>query len=183
MRPSLADLLQRDPYQAYTYSYPHKTSYRPLDPPVALRSAWAGEDRSALFLYLHVPFCEQRGGFCNLFTQAQPQEVVVDRYLTTLERQAEIVADALAPARFARLAIGGGTPTFLCPAQLERLLAIPGNVPSPANFPSGCRFHPRCPQMQADCPARAMELREPMPGRFARCDYWELTPPNNAVVG
>lgn len=65
----------------------------------------------------------------------------------------------------------------------ERLLAIPGNVPSPANFPSGCRFHPRCPQMQADCPARAMELREPMPGRFARCDYWELTPPNDAVVG
>jgi oxygen-independent coproporphyrinogen-3 oxidase len=128
MRSSLADLLQRDPYQAYTYSYPHKTSYRTLTPTIALRDAWASEDRSALFLYLHVPFCEQRCGFCNLFTQAQPQGEVVERYLATLERQAEITAAALAPARFARLAIGGGTPTFLSPAQLTRLLAIPSRL-------------------------------------------------------
>ena len=128
MRPSLAELVQRDPYQAYTYSYPHKTSYRALTPTVDLHDVWVGEDRSALFLYLHVPFCEQRCGFCNLFTQAQPQQEVVDRYLTALERQAEITAEALAPARFARLAIGGGTPTFLSPQQLARLLAIPARL-------------------------------------------------------
>ncbi len=27
----------------------------------------------------------------------------------------------------------------------RRLEAIPGNVPNPLNFPSGCKFHPRCP--------------------------------------
>jgi oligopeptide/dipeptide ABC transporter ATP-binding protein len=26
----------------------------------------------------------------------------------------------------------------------ERLRVIPGNVPNPARFPAGCRFHPRC---------------------------------------
>jgi oligopeptide/dipeptide ABC transporter ATP-binding protein len=59
----------------------------------------------------------------------------------------------------------------------DRLLAIPGNVPAAGNFPSGCRFHPRCPQMQPDCPAHAIPLIETAPGREARCHYWELTPP------
>ncbi|MEX0776023.1 MAG: ABC transporter ATP-binding protein [Phycisphaeraceae bacterium] len=31
-----------------------------------------------------------------------------------------------------------------------RLLAIPGNVPDPSQFPTGCPFHPRCPSMQGD---------------------------------
>jgi len=28
----------------------------------------------------------------------------------------------------------------------ERLATIPGQVPNPARFPSGCKFHPRCPR-------------------------------------
>jgi peptide/nickel transport system ATP-binding protein len=31
------------------------------------------------------------------------------------------------------------------------LRVIPGNVPNPAHFPSGCRFHPRCPVAQDRC--------------------------------
>ena len=120
----LAALLEQDPFQAYVYSYPHKTAYRALDPAVDLRALWAEEDRSALFVYLHVPFCEQRCGFCNLFTSVQPREAVVDDYLTALERQAVALERALRPLRVARMAIGGGTPTFLPPAQLERLFAV-----------------------------------------------------------
>jgi oligopeptide/dipeptide ABC transporter ATP-binding protein len=33
----------------------------------------------------------------------------------------------------------------------ERLRVIPGNVPNPARFPAGCRFHPRCPVRQERC--------------------------------
>jgi oligopeptide/dipeptide ABC transporter ATP-binding protein len=33
----------------------------------------------------------------------------------------------------------------------EELRVIPGNVPNPAHFPSGCRFHPRCPVAQDRC--------------------------------
>jgi oligopeptide/dipeptide ABC transporter ATP-binding protein len=36
-----------------------------------------------------------------------------------------------------------------------RLETIPGNVPNPASFPSGCKFHPRCP--------KARELAGKMP--------------------
>jgi oxygen-independent coproporphyrinogen-3 oxidase len=121
---TLSQLLASGEYLSYAYAYPHKTAYRTLDPAVPIREAWAGEDRSALFLYVHVPFCEQRCGFCNLFTQAQPREGVAERYVAALERQAAVVGEALAPARFARLAIGGGTPTFLGATLLDRVFRV-----------------------------------------------------------
>src|SRR5207237_2319527 len=31
-------------------------------------------------------------------------------------------------------------------AHAQRLATIPGTVPNPARFPSGCKFHPRCPR-------------------------------------
>lgn len=112
------------PYQGYTYSYPHKTAYRPLDPPVRLETLWADEKRDALFLYVHVPFCGMRCGFCNLFTRAKPEPELVARYLDTLECQASHVRAALGPARFARFAIGGGTPTYLDLAGLSRVFRV-----------------------------------------------------------
>lgn len=121
---TLAGRLAGPPFQAYVYSYPHKTTYRALERPIPLREAWAGEDRSSLFLYLHVPFCEQRCGFCNLFTQSQPPQAQITAYLDALERQAGVVAAEVRPQGIARMAIGGGTPTFLSPADLDRLFRI-----------------------------------------------------------
>jgi oligopeptide/dipeptide ABC transporter ATP-binding protein len=57
--------------------------------------------------------------------------------------------------------------------ELERLQAIPGNVPNLGQFPSGCRFHPRCPKAQGDCSQKAPELVEVEPGRWVRCPYWK----------
>ncbi|MFG2561076.1 STM4012 family radical SAM protein [Streptomyces sp. NPDC048496] len=119
------------PYQSYVYAYPHKTAYRPLTGhPVgrpALRELWAGERKDALSLYLHIPFCEVRCGFCNLFTRIGAPDELTTRYLDALDRQATAVRDALGddePVRFAAAAFGGGTPTFLTAAELERLCDI-----------------------------------------------------------
>lgn len=119
--PSLASLLELQPYQAYSYSYPHKTAYRALAEAVPLRHAWADEDRRALFLYVHVPFCTYRCGFCNLFTLARPAEATVHRYVQQLLLQLEVTLAQLGEHRFARFAMGGGTPSFLSIGQLEQL--------------------------------------------------------------
>jgi len=36
-------------------------------------------------------------------------------------------------------------------AQRARLMSIPGQVPAPTEFPTGCRFHPRCPYAMDRC--------------------------------
>jgi oxygen-independent coproporphyrinogen III oxidase len=114
------------PYRSYVYAYPHKTAYRPLTPRRALRTAWAGERTDALSLYLHIPFCEVRCGFCNLFTRIGAPDGLTGVYLDALERQADAVRDALGdrPVRFAAAAFGGGTPTFLTAAELDRLCDV-----------------------------------------------------------
>jgi oxygen-independent coproporphyrinogen-3 oxidase len=112
------------PYQGYVYAYPHKTAYRPLRPRPALRQLWAAEDCFSLFLYLHVPFCEMRCGFCNLFTRAGADGELTGAYLRALDRQARAAAQEIGPASFASAAFGGGTPTYLTAAELDALCDV-----------------------------------------------------------
>jgi oxygen-independent coproporphyrinogen III oxidase len=111
-------------YEGYSYAYPHKSAYRPLEPAVPLAELWQAERRDALFLYLHVPFCEMRCGFCNLFARPRPEPEIERAYLAALRRQTRALAEALGDARFARAAIGGGTPTYLAPRALEELFDL-----------------------------------------------------------
>lgn len=82
-----------------------------------------------MFLYLHVPFCEMRCGFCNLFTQSLPVAELPDAYLDAFARQTAVMGDALGDGTtYARAAVGGGTPTYLDPGQLHRLFDIAEGV-------------------------------------------------------
>lgn len=53
----------------------------------------------------------------------------------------------------------------------KRLQTIPGSVPEPLHFPSGCKFHPRCPIGCNDkrCQTVEPKLREARPGRSVAC--------------
>ena len=152
----LADLLRGTPYLAYSYAYPHKTAYRRLPHPLPLRELWASQRRDALFLYLHIPFCEMRCGFCNLFTTANPRADLPKAYLDTLRREARRTAAALGPARFARLAIGGGTPTYLDVAGLHALFDIAQELGAdPQSIPVSVETSPK-----TATPERLRALRE-----------------------
>ena len=122
---SLLERARRSRFDGYAYAYPHKTAYRRLEPAPSLAEVWAEEPTDALFLYVHVPFCEMRCGFCNLFTQTGLEEGLERRYVDALERQAEAFVEAVGrPLGFARLAVGGGTPTLLEPSSLARIFAL-----------------------------------------------------------
>jgi peptide/nickel transport system ATP-binding protein len=59
----------------------------------------------------------------------------------------------------------------------QKMRAIPGNVPSIFDFPSGCRFRSRCPYARERCQTEAPALRELSPGHLVRCHFAEELAP------
>ncbi len=79
----------------------------------------------ARHLYVHLPFCAHRCGYCDFVTvvgRGDQHGAYVDALLRELELERELLAEPLET-----VFLGGGTPTFTEPRELERLLAaLPG---------------------------------------------------------
>lgn len=54
-------------------------------------------------------------------------------------------------------------------ADRDELPVIPGTVPKPGQWPTGCRFHPRCRYATAACTDQPIALEEVQPARLTRC--------------
>ena len=54
----------------------------------------------------------------------------------------------------------------------QRVEGLPGEAPSPWNYPSGCRFHPRCPHIFQPCSERTPKLLGQGKDRWAACHLY-----------
>jgi oxygen-independent coproporphyrinogen-3 oxidase len=75
----------------------------------------------ARHLYVHLPFCAHRCGYCDFVTAVGRQSQHAD-YVEALLAELELERGVLAP-ELETVFLGGGTPTFTEPHALERLLA------------------------------------------------------------
>ena len=86
------------------------------------------DDAAQFGVYLHVPFCLVRCGYCdfNTYTAGELRGARQDEYADTLLREVELARRVLADAGGIRPAstvfFGGGTPTLLPPGDLARML-------------------------------------------------------------
>jgi oxygen-independent coproporphyrinogen-3 oxidase len=86
----------------------------------------SAEQRRPLALYVHVPFCEQLCYYCACTKEIVPAgrrqtHDPSEMLLAGLDREAGRLADLVGPGEVHQVHLGGGSPTFLKPAHLERL--------------------------------------------------------------
>jgi oligopeptide/dipeptide ABC transporter ATP-binding protein len=62
------------------------------------------------------------------------------------------------------------------PDAAKKRIILRGDVPSPINPPSGCRFHTRCPYAFDRCSVEEPQLQEVLPGQFAACHLRDSGP-------
>ncbi|MCC5913160.1 MAG: oxygen-independent coproporphyrinogen III oxidase [Balneolaceae bacterium] len=80
------------------------------------------ESERDLSLYFHIPFCFSLCWYCGCTKIITKDRDRGDHYLDYLEKEAALIQQSLNPIRKVRqIHFGGGTPTFLTPAQLRRL--------------------------------------------------------------
>ena len=118
------DLLVRHarPGPRYT-SYPTVPVWQDAPPDSLLLDAVGALD-GPVSVYVHVPFCREQCTFCGCNMVVARRQDVGDRFLDAIAAQLDSFPLPDQPLPLVRLHLGGGTPTWLTPTQLERLFGL-----------------------------------------------------------
>lgn len=124
-----ADLLDKynQPGPRYT-SYPTAPEWDDNFGPPELREAFREANTkphpAALSLYFHIPFCESLCLYCGCNVVINKRHEVASPYLDHFKREIDwISAEVDRTREVEQLHWGGGTPTYLSPAQIENLFS------------------------------------------------------------
>lgn len=109
-------------YQQYMYSYPHKTSYEKIKKLNISKEL----NNKVESLYIHIPFCQSKCGYCNLFSIANSKQEILDSYLNAIKRQSFQFKNILKKEfiNLNSLILGGGTPLVLSKSQLDKIFQL-----------------------------------------------------------
>ncbi len=130
-----ADLVRRlaVPGPRYT-SYPPANVWGPGEPAAyAAALGRLGPADQGVSVYVHVPFCRVRCWYCGLNVSGTRSRAKIARYVDAVGAEAAHVQEiAGGGLRAVEVAWGGGTPTSLEPAEIERLAGLVARAIPPA---------------------------------------------------
>ena len=132
--PMTTELLDKYNVQGPRYtSYPTAPEWKDGIGPKDFEAAAARADarKSPVSLYVHLPFCDEQCWFCGCFMKVVPKpdrkgddRGEIEGYLADVHREIDLLAKRIdGSRRIEQLHWGGGTPTYLTPAQADRLAA------------------------------------------------------------
>ncbi|MEQ9823854.1 MAG: oxygen-independent coproporphyrinogen III oxidase [Puniceicoccaceae bacterium] len=122
---NIQDLITKHnrPGPRYT-SYPTAPHFSESTDMVQLRDACV-KGEGPVSLYLHIPFCKSNCWFCGCNTIITTRNSWADEYLDLLEQEIALIHAHIDTAReVTQIHLGGGTPNFLKPEQIDRLFAL-----------------------------------------------------------
>ncbi|MFA6148381.1 MAG: radical SAM protein [bacterium] len=105
--------------------YPPITMYPPIREE-ELFATYANPADLLFDVYAHIPFCPGRCLFCHYPVKYGDRPAEKERYLAALEKEMDLSLGrfGLGKIKARSILVGGGTPTFLTPGQLERFLGF-----------------------------------------------------------
>ena len=107
----------------------------------------------------------------DLAAVAHMSHTIAVMYLGKIVEQGEARTLARAPKHpYTEALFSAALPSH--PDEKQDEIILPGEVPSPLNPPTGCRFHPRCPQVMARC-AREEPALVSVGGRLVACHLYD----------
>ncbi len=113
-------------YTSYPTAPVWHDSFGPADAEQAYREA--DPARRPVSLYMHLPFCESLCLFCACNVVIQKNKSIAPPYLQMLQREIAAVGQYVSSGRpVIQLHWGGGTPTYLSPAQMEEVFSATRN--------------------------------------------------------
>jgi oxygen-independent coproporphyrinogen III oxidase len=111
----------------FVYCYPTRSAYRELDSHWTLEQIWDEDFHNSLTrdvnIYIHVPFCRYKCGFCNLYTVTTTEQDLYDAYVDALCQELRRHQDIIRKRNVRTVYIGGGTPSLLSIGHFEKIFA------------------------------------------------------------
>jgi oxygen-independent coproporphyrinogen-3 oxidase len=109
-------------YTSYPTAPEWMDTFGPADFERALRESNAGSPPAPLSIYAHLPFCESLCLFCGCNVVINKDHEVLNPYFRNLRLEIDHISGRVDRSRpVVQMHWGGGTPTYLSPAQIEEL--------------------------------------------------------------
>lgn len=124
-------------------SYPTAPQFKAIE--LSAVHAALGKNEGPLCLYVHIPFCRELCLYCGCHVEIKHRRDIGSGYVDLLLRELDLQLQYLKPGRqIAWLALGGGTPTFLYPDDMARLIrGIRARLPFAEGAEASIEIDPR----------------------------------------
>lgn len=80
-------------------------------------------NKQAAGIYIHIPFCLRKCSYCDFYSVPVPQKDLLETYTNGLIGEIKAQAPCWQNREFTTVYLGGGTPSLLAPAQINRILS------------------------------------------------------------